>query len=763
MRGAAAVREWTPAARPRRRGDDAGARPRRWPTRSRPSTPPCEPPWRRPPAGPALVHEAQRREDAHGRGRPTGGTVTERWVPVRRVGLYVPGGLVAYPSSVVMNVVPAQVAGVGSLAVASPPQRDNDGLPHPVVLAACALLGVDEVHAVGGAQAIAMFAYGTEDCEPTDLVTGPGNVYVASAKRLLRGRRRHRRRGRPDRDRHPRRRHRRPRLRRRRPGRAGRARRQRLLPAGHAEPRRCSTTVDAELAQQVAGDPAPRAGRDGAARPVGLRPGRRPRAGPRRRRRVGRRAPRGASPATRARWADRVAQRRRRLRRPVRAGVARRLPRRLQPRAADRRHRPAHRRAVGAVVPAQRARRRVHARRAGRGRAARSTPSAAPRTWPPTSTRCGRASRDERERTVSELGRDLLRADLRGRTPYGAPQLDVAVRLNTNENPHPPSAELVADLSAARRRGGPRDEPLPRPGGDGAARRPGGLPHPDAPGEPLDVEQVWAANGSNEVLQQLLQAFGGPGRTALGFEPDVLDAPADLRRAPAPPGPPMPRLPGFRLEPRAAAALVVREHAARRRVPLLAQQPDRDRARPRRDRGGLRRRARPGGRRRGVRRVLAPGRRRSPCCPAGPRLVVTRTMSKAFAFAAARLGYLAADPAVVDALQLVRLPYHLSVLTQAAARAALAHADELLATVGGRGGRAARPAGHRDPRRWGSRSSSRTRTSCCSASSATRRRPGRVCSTAACWCATWAWPAGCGSPRAPRPRPRRSSTRCARD
>ena len=133
-----------------------------------------------------LVHEAQRRHDAHIEVSP-GGTVTERWIPVRRVGLYVPGGLVAYPSSVVMDVVPAQVAGVRSLAVASPPQRDNGGLPHPVVMAACALLGITEVHAVGGAQAIAMFAHGTVDCPPTDLVMGPGNVYVASAKRLLRG------------------------------------------------------------------------------------------------------------------------------------------------------------------------------------------------------------------------------------------------------------------------------------------------------------------------------------------------------------------------------------------------------------------------------------------------------------------------------------------------------------------------------------------------------------------------------------------------
>lgn len=133
-----------------------------------------------------LVHEAQLREDVTVEVSP-GGRVTERWVPVRRVGLYVPGGLVAYPSSVVMNVVPAQVAGVRSIAVASPPRVEHGGLPHPAVLAACALLGVDEVHAVGGAQAVAMFAYGTEECERADLVTGPGNVYVTAAKRLLRG------------------------------------------------------------------------------------------------------------------------------------------------------------------------------------------------------------------------------------------------------------------------------------------------------------------------------------------------------------------------------------------------------------------------------------------------------------------------------------------------------------------------------------------------------------------------------------------------
>jgi histidinol dehydrogenase len=114
--------------------------------------------------------------------------VRERWVPVGRVGLYVPGGRVAYPSSVVMNAVPALVAGVGSLAVASPPKAEFGGLPNPFILAACALLGVDEVYAVGGAQAVAMLAYGVDGCPPVDVITGPGNVYVAAAKRLVQGR-----------------------------------------------------------------------------------------------------------------------------------------------------------------------------------------------------------------------------------------------------------------------------------------------------------------------------------------------------------------------------------------------------------------------------------------------------------------------------------------------------------------------------------------------------------------------------------------------
>jgi histidinol dehydrogenase len=136
------------------------------------------------------VHADQRRTDTTTTLAP-GATVTERWVPVERVGLYVPGGNAVYPSSVVMNVVPAQTAGVESLVIASPPQVDFGGLPHPTILAAAALLGVDEVWAVGGAQGVALLAYGGTDTDgtelaPVDMITGPGNTYATAAKRICR-------------------------------------------------------------------------------------------------------------------------------------------------------------------------------------------------------------------------------------------------------------------------------------------------------------------------------------------------------------------------------------------------------------------------------------------------------------------------------------------------------------------------------------------------------------------------------------------------
>jgi histidinol dehydrogenase len=135
------------------------------------------------------VARAERGDDAVAVDVAAGARVIHKIIPVNRVGLYVPGGLAPLASSVIMNVVPAQVAGVRSIAVASPPQQEFGGLPHPNILALCRILGVDEVYAVGGAQAVAMFAYGVPDlCAKVDLVTGPGNIYVVAAKRLLKGR-----------------------------------------------------------------------------------------------------------------------------------------------------------------------------------------------------------------------------------------------------------------------------------------------------------------------------------------------------------------------------------------------------------------------------------------------------------------------------------------------------------------------------------------------------------------------------------------------
>ena len=272
--------------------------------------------------------------------------------------------------------------------------------------------------------------------------------------------------------------------------------------------------------------------------------------------------------------------------------------------------------------------------------------------------------------------RDLpVRDDLRGLSPYGAPQLDVPVLLNTNENPYPPSAALVADLALAA-----------------AEAAAGANRYPDRDAEELrkDLAQylghglvganLWAANGSNEIIQQILQCFGGAGRSALGFEPSYsmhrlialatgTEWIAEQRSA------------DFTLDPAAAVAAIERH---RPDVVFLTSPNN------------------PTGTAAPMELVeaivgAAPGmvvideayaeffRPGTPSAltllPGRPRLIVTRTMSKAFAMAGARIGYLAADPAVIDALLLVRLPYHLSAFTQAVARTALAHTAELLGTV----------------------------------------------------------------------------------
>ena len=276
------------------------------------------------------------------------------------------------------------------------------------------------------------------------------------------------------------------------------------------------------------------------------------------------------------------------------------------------------------------------------------------------------------------LGALPLRENLRGQSAYGAPQLEVPVQLNTNENPHPPSAELVADIAGAVAAAA---EDLNRyPDRDAVALRTDLASYlTRQTGVDLDVDMVWAANGSNEILQQLLQAFGGPGRSAMGFVPSysmhpILAAGTDTEWIPVDRGSDL----SIDI---AAAVAAIEEHRPDVVFVTTPNNPtghvvDLD----------------------DLRRLLdmAPGivvvdeayAEFSPSPSActlladyPTKLVVSRTMSKAFAFAGGRLGYFAADPSFVEAVLLVRLPYHLSMIAQAAARAVLRHADETLASV----------------------------------------------------------------------------------
>ncbi len=272
-----------------------------------------------------------------------------------------------------------------------------------------------------------------------------------------------------------------------------------------------------------------------------------------------------------------------------------------------------------------------------------------------------------------------LRDDLRGKSPYGAPQLDVPVRLNTNENPHPPSQALVDDVARSVERAA---ADLHRyPDRDAVELRRDLAAYLSAQtGVAVGFENVWAANGSNEILQQLLQAFGGPGRSAIGFVPSYSMHPIIsvgtqtewIESA---------RAADFSLDVAAAEAVI----ADRQPDVVFVTSPNNPTGQsiPLAD----------------LRRILdamshgvlivdeAYGEFSSqPSAIAliddyPARLVVSRTMSKAFAFAGGRLGYLVAAPAIIDAVLLVRLPYHLSVVTQAAARAALRHADDTLGSV----------------------------------------------------------------------------------
>lgn len=281
-----------------------------------------------------------------------------------------------------------------------------------------------------------------------------------------------------------------------------------------------------------------------------------------------------------------------------------------------------------------------------------------------------------RDVTLADLP---VRENLRGKSPYGAPQLVVPVRLNTNENPHPPTQALIDDVAASVRDAAAE---LHRyPDRDSVQLRTDLAAYlTAATGVPLTVDNLWAANGSNEILQQLLQAFGGPGRTAIGFVPSYSMHPiiSDgtqtewLQAA---------RAADFGLDMDVAVAAVKERtpdvvFVASPNNPSGQSVPIEDLRRLLQEMTG------------GI-LIVDEAYGEFSSQPSAvtlidefpTKLIVTRTMSKAFAFAGGRLGYLAAAPAVIDALLLVRLPYHLSVLTQAAACAALRHADDTLGSV----------------------------------------------------------------------------------
>ena len=627
------------------------------------------------------MHADQRRTDTTTTLAP-GATVTERWVPVERVGLYVPGGNAVYPSSVVMNVVPAQTAGVDSLVIASPPQADFDGLPHPTILAAAALLGVDEVWAVGGAQSVALLAYGGTDTDgaelaPVDMITGPGNIYVTAAKRICRSQ---------------------------------------VGIDAEAGPTEIAILADHTADPvHVAADLISQAEHDEMAASVLVTPST------------------DLADATDRELANQLATTVHRERvtvalggkqsatvlvddldagiRTVNAYAAEHLEiQTIDARDVARRIRSAGAIFVGAYSPVslgdycagsnhvlptagcarhssglsvQTFLRGIHV--VDYDEAALKDVSGYVITLAEAENLPSHGEAVRRRFETMTPGKKVtladlpLREDLRGKSPYGAPQLEVPVRLNTNENPHPPTKALVDDVTASVQ--AVAGELHRYPDRDAVALRTDLAAYLTAQtGVALDVENLWAANGSNEILQQLLQAFGGPGRSAIGFVPSysmhpIISDGTQTKWLVAN------RADDFSVDIDVAVA-AVKEHSpdivfvaspnnpSGQSVPLEELR----RLLEAMDTGML---------------IVDEAYGEFSSQPSAvnliedfpTKLVVTRTMSKAFAFAGGRLGYLIAAPAVIDAMLLVRLPYHLSSVTQAAARAALRHADDTLGSV----------------------------------------------------------------------------------
>ena len=639
-----------------------------------------------------------------------GGMVYQRWVPLGRVGLYVPGGLAVYPSSVVMNVVTAQVAGVKSMVVATPPQKEFGGLPHPTILAACAMLGVKEVIAVGGAQAIAAMAYGFEDgdyrCDPVDKVTGPGNVYVAAAKRVVQsvcG---------IDSE-------------------AGTTEIAILADEG-ANP----LFVCADLISQAEHDPAAASvlvtpSETLADEVVRLLPGLVREAAESERIATALGGPQSAIVLTGS------------LDEAV-AVVEAYAPEHLEIQTRNALELSEKITTAGAVfvgdytpVPlgdyvagsnhvlptggTARYSAGLNVTQYLRSMQVVDYSKRGLRAVAPALIELSHAEglyahgvaaevRFEGEQLPSVLAqvdssgapdfvaRLPFRIELEGVEPYGAPMIDVPVRLNVNENPFPPSPEViesiaraVADAASNLNRYADRDAVELREDLAAYVSAESGVA--------VTAGQVWAANGSNEVMIQLLQAFGGPGRSALAMWPTYSMYEEYARDTftnwvlVGGPGPDPRQLPHF------DKTQLIEAMRAQRPAVVFIPSPNNPTGEaigndalaevleasttsgPRDTRTGqptssiiIVDEAYAEFRASGVPSALE-------LLAEHPNLVVTRTMSKAFAAAGLRLGYLVADPRIVHEVQKVRLPYHLSLITQAAARAALRHADSQMRQI----------------------------------------------------------------------------------
>ena len=633
-----------------------------------------------------------------------GGFVYQRWVPLGRVGLYVPGGLAVYPSSVVMNVVAAQVAGVPSLVVASPPQKEFGGLPHPSILAACRMLGVTEVIAVGGAQAIGALAYGFTEpgytCKPVDKVAGPGNIYVAAAKRVVQGV----------------------------CGIDSEAGTTEIMVLADASAN--PSYVAADLISQAEHDPAAAAvlvtDSPELATTVGGQITRQVEDAPHSSRiREALSGPQSAIvlvgdiaaglevvEAYGPEHLEIVTEDALELALDVKnagavfvgdyspvplgdyvAGSNHVLPTGGTARYSSGLNSTAYLRSVQVIDYDQDALSQV----VGPLAVLANTEGL------PSHARAAELRTKGEGRGEAEIFELPLREDLRKVQPYGAPQLDVPVRLNVNENPHPPTEEVVQSIGDAVKEAA---RGLNRYADRDALALRASLARYifDESGVTVAADQVWAANGSNEIMLELLQAFGGPDRTVLTEGPTysmyqeyardtftdfkqvwtddgsfdsstLIDAMVKWRPAvvfiPSPNNPTGGAVPLRELE---EILLAAKTTGPIRSFPL---QDDWDAPEPSQGK---------------VSTLVvvdeAYAEFRDPGAPSAlsilsshPNLVVTRTMSKAFAAAGLRLGYMVAAPAVIDQIMRIRLPYHLSLVTQAAALTALDHADRQLEQV----------------------------------------------------------------------------------